>query len=61
MGAIAENLKHRHSYVRRNAVMCLYAIYLSFGIDIIADIPEKIETLLINETDLSTKRNVIPK
>lgn len=28
--AILKNLTHKHSYVRRNAVSCLYQIYLHF-------------------------------
>jgi len=55
--AILENLNHRHFYVRRNAVMCLYAIFTYDGIDLIEDCVDKIEELLINETDLSCKRN----
>eukprot|EP00742_Colponemidia_sp_Colp-10_P002386 GILJ01002543.1.p1 GENE.GILJ01002543.1~~GILJ01002543.1.p1 ORF type:complete len:968 (-),score=162.96 GILJ01002543.1:186-3032(-) len=55
--AILQNLEHRHSYVRRNAVMCIYAICRSFGTDVIPDAPEKIQALLDTETDLSTKRN----
>lgn len=44
-------------YVRRNAVVCLYEIFLNFGDDLISDMDEMMEKLLLNETDLSTKRN----
>ena len=27
---ILENVSHKHSYVRRNAIACLYLIYLQF-------------------------------
>jgi coatomer subunit beta len=27
MEAVSQNLAHRHQYVRRNAIMCLYNIY----------------------------------
>ena len=57
VSAIIENLAHRHYYVRRNAVMCLYSIYQNTGMDLIEDSIDSIEQLLINETDLSTKRN----
>ncbi len=55
--AVIENLQHRHFYVRRNAIMCIYAIFASTGTELIEDCVDQIESLLINETDLSTKRN----
>lgn len=55
--AVLRNLSHRHSYVRRNAVMCVYAFVKSFGIDVLPEAPDDIEQLLICEGDLSTKRN----
>lgn len=55
--AIVENLTHKSSYVRRNAVVCLYQVFLSFGVEVIGDIDEEVEKLLLTETDLSTKRN----
>lgn len=30
---VMECLEHRHPYVRRNAVMCVYSIFLNFGED----------------------------
>merc|ERR1719277_674020 len=54
---IVRNLSHRHSYVRRNAVMCIYALVKSFGLDVMPEAPEDIEQLLLVEGDLSTKRN----
>lgn len=55
--AIAENVQHKHVYVRRNAVVCLYEIYLNFGDDLIQDLDELMEKFLLSETDLSAKRN----
>lgn len=55
--AVIENLSHRHFYVRRNAIMCLYSMYQCTGLELIEDCIDTIESLLINETDLSTKRN----
>ena len=55
--AVIENLAHRHFYVRRNAIMCLYSIFLNTGLELIETCTDAIESLLINETDLSTKRN----
>eukprot|EP01022_Parablepharisma_sp_SALTPOND_P026497 TRINITY_DN64273_c1_g1_i1.p1 TRINITY_DN64273_c1_g1~~TRINITY_DN64273_c1_g1_i1.p1 ORF type:complete len:989 (+),score=145.60 TRINITY_DN64273_c1_g1_i1:4113-7079(+) len=55
--AIMENLSHRHYYVRRNAIACLMNVYLAFGLDMLGDLPDKLEAMLQNETDLSTKRN----
>lgn len=57
MSAVIENLQHRHFYVRRNAIMCLYSVFQSTGTELIEDCVEAIESLLINETDLSAKRN----
>jgi coatomer subunit beta len=55
--AVLRNLSHRHSYVRRNAVMCVYAIIKTFGIEVMPEAAEDIEQLLLVEGDLSTKRN----
>lgn len=55
--AVLRNLVHRHSYVRRNAVMCVYSIVKSFGLEVLPEAPEDIEQLLLVEGDLSTKRN----
>lgn len=54
---ILECLEHRHPYVRRNAVMCVYSIFLSFGEEPLPDAVERIDAMLNNETDLSTRRN----
>ena len=37
--------------------MCLYSIYLKFGLPMISDIPSQIEGLIEGESDLTTKRN----
>ena len=55
--SILENLTYKHTYVRRNAVSCLYVIYLNFKDELIPDIDEHVEKLLMGETDLSTRRN----
>jgi len=55
--AVLRNLSHRHSYVRRNAVMCIYSIVKSFGVEVMPEAPEDVEQLLLVEGDLSTKRN----
>jgi len=55
--AVNDNLVHRHYYVRRNAIMTLYAVYKNFGSTILEESDEKIENLLQQETDLSTRRN----
>jgi coatomer subunit beta len=54
---VVRNLTHRHSYVRRNAVMCLYSIVKAFGPDAVPNAGQEIEQLLRVETDSSTKRN----
>ena len=55
--AVITNLKHRNSYVRRNAIMCIFAIYQNFGLDVVENSIDDIENLLMTETDMSTKRN----
>ena len=55
--AVITNLQHRNCYVRRNAIMCIYAVYKTFGLDSVENSIEDIESILINESDMSTKRN----
>mmetsp|Transcript_7477 Transcript_7477/g.22650 ORF Transcript_7477/g.22650 Transcript_7477/m.22650 type:complete len:948 (-) Transcript_7477:239-3082(-) len=56
--SILANLEHRHSYVRRNAVLAVNSIYkLPRGELLLQDAPETLETVLRSEQDLSTKRN----
>ena len=51
-------LEHRHSYVRRNAVLAINSIYkLPKGEMHLQDAPDLIEKVLNSEQDLSTKRN----
>ncbi|KAF9786768.1 coatomer protein [Thelephora terrestris] len=49
-------LEHRHSYVRKNAVFVIYAIYREFE-NLIPDAPELIQTFLAAESDSTCKRN----
>ncbi|KFG28104.1 beta-COP, partial [Toxoplasma gondii p89] len=46
--AILQNLTHRHSYVRRNAVMCVYSIVKNFGLDAIPAAIDQIEQMLLS-------------
>eukprot|EP00889_Picochlorum_renovo_P003323 jgi/Picre1/30353/NNA_005717.t1 len=56
--SVIQNLEHRHSYVRKNAVMALSAVYkLPKGELLVPDAPELIEKLLRSEQDLGTRRN----
>eukprot|EP00923_Selenidium_pygospionis_P002060 GHVN01003175.1.p1 GENE.GHVN01003175.1~~GHVN01003175.1.p1 ORF type:complete len:1009 (-),score=218.84 GHVN01003175.1:523-3549(-) len=57
--AIMKNLSHRHSYVRRSAVMCVYSIVKSFGVEMLPHAAEEVMQLLLVEGDLSTKRNAL--
>ncbi|KAN0059873.1 coatomer subunit beta [Thecaphora frezii] len=49
-------LEHRHSYVRKNAVFCVYTIY-QHNQSLIVDAPELIRTFLAAEADTTCKRN----
>jgi coatomer subunit beta len=56
--SVLANLDHRHSYVRRNAVLAVNAIYkLPKGELMLQDAPEMIEKFLQQEQDTSGKRN----
>ncbi|KAH7727282.1 coatomer subunit beta-2 [Aphelenchoides avenae] len=56
MPAIRKCLEHRHSYVRRNAVLAIFTIYRNFEF-LISDAPELISKFLEGEQDASCKRN----
>ena len=56
---VIDCLTHKHPYVRRNAVMCIYSIHKVFGEEIVADAHQQMLALLETESDLSTKRNVL--
>lgn len=53
---IRQCLEHRHSYVRKNAVFCVYSIYQQ-NESLIVDAPELMETFLAAEADTTCKRN----
>ncbi|VFQ60413.1 unnamed protein product [Cuscuta campestris] len=56
--SIMSNLEHRHPYVRKNAILAVMSVYkLPQGEQLLADAPEKIESLLSTEQDPSAKRN----
>lgn len=57
MESVSQNLTHRHFYVRRNAIMCIYNVYLNTGMELVEDFVDEIENLTLHETDISTKRN----
>ncbi|KAG5881682.1 hypothetical protein JTB14_002167 [Gonioctena quinquepunctata] len=56
MPSIRACLEHRHSYVRRNAVLAIFTIYRNFEF-LIPDAPELISNYLDGEQDMSCKRN----
>jgi len=56
MPTVRLNLEHRVSYVKRNAVLTLYSVYKEFDY-LCPDAPELIYNFLVNEPDLSCKRN----
>jgi len=55
--SILQNLKHKHAYVRRNAIMCVHALVKNFGLEAIPTAIEDVEEVLMIEGDLSAKRN----
>lgn len=54
--SIRQNLEHRHSFVRRNAVLSVHTIFQKFEF-LIPDAPELVEQFLAEEGDLAAKRN----
>jgi coatomer subunit beta len=56
VSSVAQNLEHRHSYVRRNAVLAVHSIYKAFPF-LMPDAPEHIEKFLGSESDASARRN----
>lgn len=54
--SITGNLEHRHSYVRKNAVLTVFHVYEAFP-ELIPDAPELIESFLYSETNANAKRN----
>ncbi|XP_034242398.1 coatomer subunit beta [Thrips palmi] len=56
MPAIRACLEHRHSYVRRNAVLAIFTIFKNFEF-LIPDAPELVANFLDIEQDMSCKRN----
>lgn len=55
---IFENLSHKHSYVRKNALACVVSIIKNFGVDSLPDnIVETLKDLIEKDSDLCTRRN----
>eukprot|EP01088_Endostelium_zonatum_P011665 TRINITY_DN25817_c0_g1_i1.p1 TRINITY_DN25817_c0_g1~~TRINITY_DN25817_c0_g1_i1.p1 ORF type:complete len:1039 (-),score=288.95 TRINITY_DN25817_c0_g1_i1:74-3190(-) len=56
ISSIIENLNDRHVYVRRCAVLCIYAIYRNFEY-LLPDAPDRIFNFLSKESDAPCRRN----
>lgn len=54
--AVRQNLEHRHSFVRRNAVLAVSSIFSKFE-TLIPDAPELVAEFLAAETDVACQRN----
>jgi len=37
--------------------MCIYSVYVSFGIEMVENCIDDIDKILVSESDLSTRRN----
>ncbi|KOS15793.1 coatomer protein [Malassezia pachydermatis] len=55
---VRQCLDHRHSYVRKNAVMAIWTIYERHE-HLLSDAPELIESFLAGEADATCKRNAL--
>ena len=54
--SVRQCLEHRHPYVRKNAVLAMFAIYKAFEF-LLPDAPETIQTYLSAEADPGCRRN----
>jgi len=52
-------LTHIESFVRRNAIECLYCLYKKFGTNYLHDLDDKMLHFLESENDVNTRRNAI--
>lgn len=50
-------LEHKHQYVRKNAALAVFHAHKHFGENLIPDGPELIQSFLLQETDISARRN----
>jgi coatomer subunit beta len=57
MPSIKAALEHRHSYVRRNAALAVFSIHKNFGEQLLPDGAELMEKFIMEETDVSARRN----
>jgi coatomer subunit beta len=55
--SIKAALEHRHSYVRRNAALAVFSIHKNFGEQLLPDGPELMEKFIMEESDVSARRN----
>jgi len=56
--AVFENIKHVHSYVRSNAIMCVLSFIDNFGVDIVPDsLPDDLKEIILKDNDTATRRN----
>ena len=56
--AVFDNIKHIHSYVRSNAIMCVLSFIDNFGVDIVPDsLPDDLKEIILKDNDTATRRN----
>jgi hypothetical protein len=54
--SVTANLQHRHSYVRKNAVLAVWAVFSNFP-ELMPDAPELLHTFVMQESNPAAKRN----
>ena len=52
-------LKHIEPFVRRNAVECLFELYVRFGEEVLHGLDDRMREILAKESDTNTKRNAV--
>mmetsp|Transcript_10254 Transcript_10254/g.21075 ORF Transcript_10254/g.21075 Transcript_10254/m.21075 type:complete len:956 (-) Transcript_10254:55-2922(-) len=57
MASVKQCLEHRHSYVRKNAALCIFHVYKLFGDNLLPDAPDLMERFILAETDICARRN----
>jgi len=55
--SIKSCLEHKHPYVRKNAALAVFHAHKLFGDNLIPDASEVIQTFLLTETDMGSRRN----
>ena len=55
---VFDNLKHKHAYVRSNALMCVMSFIENFGVDVVPDnLNDQLREIILKDVDTVCRRN----